>query len=120
MITQLQCPEGNYCPTIRTVQPTICPDNHYCVAGSIVAEPCTALYKSKMGASKCTPAPSFFIIIFGTIILVLSIAGGIFIFRNRWMVDTGENRISTRRTKPPTDRTRLMMDSEDDGGYHGT
>jgi hypothetical protein len=121
MISQMLCPAGYYCPQVRTVDPLMCPDNHYCIAGSIIAEQCQALYKSRAGSTKCTAAPSFFIIIFGTIALVASIAIGIFIFRSRWMVDT-EQRISTRRTttRAPSDRTRLILDSEDDGGYHGT
>lgn len=99
----------------------MCPSNHFCIAGSIAAESCPALYKANPGSSRCTAAPSFFILIIGVIMVVIAILGGIYIYKTRCMSERVEDIISTKRTRSKNDRSRLLPDLDDDDyGYNGT
>lgn len=115
-VVQQICPAGSYCP-LASANPVECPANNFCPQSSSGPTPCQPLYGSKAGAKTCTPAPSFFVLIFGLITLVVAIGVGIFLFRKLFMKE--ETSISTKRSKSASERTKLVL-SEDDGGYHGT
>ncbi|EGC39115.1 hypothetical protein DICPUDRAFT_148117 [Dictyostelium purpureum] len=69
----IRCPDGSYCPSSGLSQPLPCPEDKYCISGAINPIPCRVFYSSGLGSKECTPNRWLYIVIFGSVGVVLVI-----------------------------------------------